>query len=288
MTGCRLNFRRLPVKGRRQNEGESLKKKKWLNCIFGTAAVFCGCSRSPLPDPQVIHGPERTATGHIYMSSAVPTGQASTPISAFTATPSATVLFFTPTVTPVPSVTPVLINYEVPVISQEGLFLKGVPTGVGCVPACIEMMTAWWNSVNDANPVLSAQEVIDRNAEQGLYVAGRGMSSMSAADELAEIGYTHHMYLNSSKEALLAAFRDHGPVGVLVKTNWVPTTMNHAAVLTAYDETTDSVTLNDPFYGSEVSWSWDAFDGIWGLNYAGDRDYSGEVVRRVFFEIYPE
>ena len=114
------------------------------------------------------------------------------------------------------------------------------------------------------------------------------MSSISAADELAEIGYTHNMYLNSSKEALLAALREHGPVGVLVKTNWVPTTMNHAAVLTAYDETTDTVTLNDPFYGSEVSWSWEAFDGIWGLNYAGDRDYSGDVVRRVFFEIYPE
>ena len=114
------------------------------------------------------------------------------------------------------------------------------------------------------------------------------MSSMSAADELAEIGYTHNMYLNSSKQALLAAFREHGPVGVLVKTNWVPTTMNHAAVLTGYDETTDTVTLNDPFYGSEVSWSWEAFDGIWGLNYAGDRDYSGDVVRRVFFEIYPE
>ena len=91
-----------------------------------------------------------------------------------------------------------------------------------------------------------------------------------------------------SKEELLADLEAYGPVGVLVKTNWVPTTMNHAAVLTAYDEATDTVTLNDPFYGSAVSWSWDAFDGIWGLNYAGDRDYSGEVVRRIFFEIYPK
>ena len=150
------------------------------------------------------------------------------------------------------------------------------------------MITSYWNGTDSRYPVLSAQEVIDRNAEQGLYVAGRGMTSASAADELAEIEYVHRMELNSSKEELLAAFKAHGPVGVLVKTNWVPTTMNHAAVLTTYDEATDTVTLNDPFYGSTVTWSWDSFDGIWGLNYAGDKDYSGNVVRRVYFTIYPK
>ena len=182
---------------------------------------------------------------------------------------------------------PKSIRYDVPVIPQEGLTLNGAPTGVGCVPACIEMITAWHHSVSESRPVLSAQEVIDRNAAQGLYVAGRGMTSASAADELAELGYAHRMKMNSSKEELLADLETYGPLGVLVKTNWIPTTMNHAAVLTAYDEAADTVTLNDPYYGSEVSWSWDSFDGIWGLNYAGDRDYSGSVVRRIFFEIYP-
>lgn len=255
--------------------------------IFFAAIVFSGCRPNRLPDPQVIirtKAPETAIRGNRVDDRKVE--------QLFTATasltPALTVSIPKPTLTPRPSKTPMVITYDVPVISQEGLLLEGIPTGVGCVPACIEMMTSWWNNVNRLYPVLTAQEVIDRNAEEGLYVAGRGMSSSSAADELAEIGYTHHIYLNSSKKALLKAFREHGPVGVLVKTNWVPTTMNHVVVLTGYDEATDTVRLNDPFYGSEVSWSWEAFDGIWGLNYAGDRDYSGEVVRRVFFEIYPE
>ena len=233
--------------------------------------LFSGCRREKrLPDPQVVAGPALSVT----------TEPTASPVPSRTSSPTPTLI--------IPSSTPFIIQYEVPVLSQEGLLLNGAPTGVGCVPVCIEMMTAYWNSVSSDHPVLTAQEIIDRNAEEGLYVAGRGMSSLSAADELAEIGYVHEMVLNSSKEELLRLLREHGPVGVLVKTNWVPTTMNHAAVLTYYDEGSDTVTLNDPFYGSTVTWSWESFDGIWGLNYAGDRDYSGNVVRRVLFVIYPE
>ncbi|MBQ6519884.1 MAG: C39 family peptidase [Anaerolineaceae bacterium] len=256
--------------------------EKLFFIMMTTAAVLLsGCRKTGLPDPQVIHGPVITAAANGNMKEESTFTASPSPI--LTATPS-------PTAAPtaVPTRTPLVIEYDVPVLSQDELFLNGAPTGVGCVPVCIEMITACWNDLDSAYPVLPAQEIIDRNSAQGLYVAGRGMSSAAAADELAEIGYTHKMFLNSSKEELLDAFLEHGPVGVLVKTNWVPTTMNHAAVLTAYNEETDTVTLNDPFYGSEVSWTWDAFDGIWGLNYAGDRDYSGEVVRRVFFVIYPE
>lgn len=244
------------------------------------AAILCGCRRGGLPDPQVVPGPVRS-------SAASPTAA---PLITASPTPSLTPskTFEYPTPSATPTAVPLLIDYDVPVISQEGLLLNGAPTGVGCVPACIGMMTAWWNRTDSRYPVLSAQEVIDRNAEQGLYIAGRGMTSLSAADELAELGYIHEMRLNSSKEELLDALEKHGPVSVLVKTNWVPNTMNHAAVLTRYDETADEVTLNDPFYGSTVTWSWGSFDGIWGLNYAGDRDYSGDVIRRVFFTIYPD
>lgn len=243
------------------------------------ALLLTGCGRkSGLPDPQVVAGPAvlpRTVTPTITVT---PSPTASlTPAAPATAVP-----------TLEPSPVPVMIDYDVPVLSQEGLLLNGAPTGVGCVPVCIEMMTAYWNSIHPDLAVLTAQEVIDRNAEQGLYVAGRGMSSMSAADELAEIGYSHEMVFNSSRDELISALEKHGPVGVLVKTNWVPTTMNHAAVLTGYDQESDTVTLNDPFYGSVVRWNWESFDGIWGLNYAGDRDYSGEVVRRVYFTIYPQ
>ncbi len=230
-----------------------------------------GCRVSRLPDPQVVALPSKTAP--LPAETAVPT-------RGITPAPTASL--------PVPTETPAVIEYDVAVIPQDGLLLNGAPTGVGCVPACIEMITAWWHSVSDTYPVLTAQETIDRNAEQGLYAAGRGMTSASAADELAELGYAHRMELNSSKEELLEAFRTNGPVGVLVKTNWVPTTMNHAAVLTAYDPEKDLLTFNDPFYGSTVQWSWESFDGIWGLNYAGDKDYAGNVVRRVFFTIFPK
>ena len=263
-----------------RNQAAALRKSGeqklylYTNLLMVLLIVFlAGCAKKRLPDPQVIPGPN---------------SQTVTASPTFTLTPSQTTSPFPQTDSPTPSATPIVIDYNVPVLSQDGLLLNGAPTGVGCVPVCIEMITAWWNDLDPAYPILGAQEIIDRNAEQGLYVAGRGMSSMSAADELAEIGYFHQMVMNSSKEELLEVLTEHGPVGVLVKTNWVPTTMNHAAVLTSYDEKTDMVTLNDPFYGSTVTWSWDSFDGIWGLNYAGDRDYSGDVVRRVYFTIYPD
>ncbi len=242
--------------------------------LFAALALLSGC-RHKLPDPQVIHNPPQAAAAAAATATA-------------TVSPSPTAVLITATASPEPTETPSASVYDVPVLSQEGLLLNGAPTGVGCVPVCIEMITAWWNSISPDHPILTAQETIDRNAEQGLYAAGRGMTSASAADELEELGYVHRLEMNSSKEELIAAFDAHGPVGVLVKTNWVPTTMNHAAVLTAYDEEKDLYTFNDPFYGSVVQWSWEAFDGIWSLNYAGDRDYSGSVVQRVFFTIYPE
>ena len=246
----------------------------WKQLFFVLVLFLAGCKTKGLPDPQIVPGPSVKATATALILPVDPTRTVSP-----TPSPANPVIE--------PTAAPVVIEYDVPVLSQDGLFLDGVPTGVGCVPVCIEMMTAYWNSLNPVYPVLEAQEIIDRNSAQGYYIAGRGMSSMNAADELAEIGYFHKMELNSSKEILLTELKEHGPVGVLVKTNWIPTTMNHAAVLTFYDEVSDTVTLNDPFYGSTVTWSWDAFDGIWGLNYAGDRDYSGEIVRRVYFVIYP-
>ncbi len=248
------------------------KYSRNLSGLFLFLLLCAACSTAArLPDPQVVMGPTLT------------------PVLSDTQTPGTPTPMPTPMNTPtfVPTEEALHIVYTVEPLSQDGLTLNGAPTGVGCVPVCIEMMTSFWHTAV-GTPILSAQECIDRNAEQELYVAGRGMSSASAADELAELGYIHRMRLNASREELLDALRDYGPVGVLVKTNWVPTTMNHAAVLTSYDEETDTVTLNDPYYGTEVSWSWESFDGIWGLNYAADPDYSGDVVRRVYFVIYPQ
>ncbi len=246
------------------------KHSRIVSGFFLFLLLCAACSSGTrLPDPQVVAGPSLTPALSESQTPGTPT-----PIPA-TETPEVD-----------PTEAPLRIEYAVEPLSQEGLTLDGSPTGVGCVPVCIEMMTAYWHDAA-GTPILSAQECIDRNAEQGLYAAGRGMSSSSAADELAELGYVHQMTLNASREELLEALENYGPVGVLVKTNWVPTTMNHAAVLKSYDAETDTVTLNDPYYGTEVSWSWESFDGIWGLNYAADPDYSGDVVRRVYFVIYP-
>ena len=218
------------VRNRKGDIMHPMKGQRFAKRIIITllACLLCACQPS-LPDPQVVPGPVRpTATAE--------------PSPSPSPSPTVTTTPLPPTPEPTPT-TPAVIAYDVPVLSQEGLLLNGAPTGVGCVPVCIEMMTTWWHNTA-GDPILTAQETIDRNAEQGLYAAGRGMSSASAADELAELGYTHVMVLNSSKEELLDVLQKHGPVGVLVKTNWVPTTMNHAAVLTTYDPQSDEVTLN--------------------------------------------
>ena len=162
---------------------------------FLIPVLLCGCGKK-LPDPQVIHNPPRMTATAEYTATA-------------TASPVPSAISATATVSPEPTETPAASAYDVPVLSQEGLLLNGIPTGVGCVPVCIEMITAWWNSVSPEFPVLTAQETIDRNAEQGLYAAGRGMTSASAADELAERGYIHRMELNSSKEELIEIGRAH-------------------------------------------------------------------------------
>lgn len=179
------------------------------------------------------------------------------------------------------------VIYDVPTISQANLFLNGIETGVGCVPASIEMILRWWHQKNPDYPVLSAQNLIDRNAAQNLYQAGKGMTFSAAEDELDEAGYQMNIELNSNKEDLILALKKFGPLGVQIKTNWIPTTMNHVGVLTAYNAETDSITVNDPFYGRAVSWSWDSFDGIWSLNYAYHPE-KGEIFRRIFFYIVPK
>ena len=135
--------------------------------IFFAAILLSGCRKNRLPDPQVIHGP---APASAIQGNPADTGKSKQIITATatsSATPSAAVPSSTPTETPAPSETPIVLAYKVPVVSQDGLFLEGIPTGVGCVPACIEMMTAWWNSTEPLHPVLTAQEVIDRMRNRG-------------------------------------------------------------------------------------------------------------------------
>ncbi len=174
--------------------------------------------------------------------------------------------------------------YAVPFMSQSGLKYKGVETKLGCTAASIQMILDYWKTLDPENKRLSAQRLIDINTAQGTFHSGTGLSIENVVDELNQLGYRVRIYQNSDKETLLKTFHESGPQALLVKTEWVPLGANHLVVLTAYDSESDTVTINDPWYDYTVSWEWDAFDGIWGLNYSEKKD--GYLVR-AFFNIFP-
>ena len=269
--------------------------KRWFKILKSYVLVtilgivfLCGCAKSvpiasdqgsrtlPLPDPEQITVPKRTAT--------IP--------EELTSQPSMTV-----TVTPELCATPTLIkisqdslwlqskSYPVPMMSQAGLKYKGIETKLGCTAASIQMILDYWKSVDSENKRLSAQRIIDINTSQGTFHAGTGLSVENVVDELELLGYRAEIYRNGDKLALLKAFHENGPQALLVKTEWIPQGANHLAVLVAYDQEADTVTINDPWYDYTVTWDWDAFDGIWSLNYSVNKD---GFLNRVFVNIVPE
>ena len=179
------------------------------------------------------------------------------------------------------------IHYDVPILSQEGLYLDGVHTGVGCVPVCIEMITRYWEAEKGLEH-LDAQHIIDIKSAEGKYRAGYGMAAGDAADMMNKIGYHYRFRSNSDKEELIASFTEYGPLGVMVKTRWEPQRQNHSVVMIGWNPETEEITLNDPFYGSAVTWTWEQFDGIWGLNYNADKGENAKIMRRIYYIIYPD
>lgn len=220
-----------------------------------------------------------------------------------TATGTATITL-TPTITPTITLTPTpsLIprrptatlseeyfhgsyDYELPFLSQSGLKYRGAETNLGCTAASIQVTLDFWHTYNEDYPTMKAQQIIDINTSQGTFVAGKGLSISNVEDELNNMDYYLGIRRNSEKQELIDALERYGPLPVLVKTGWTPSKTNHLAVLTGYDPDTDTVTLNDPWYDWPVSWNWEAFDGIWGLNYS---ENEGGYLTRTFFFIVPK
>ena len=178
-----------------------------------------------------------------------------------------------------------LVYEDVPLISQRGLRYAGYQTGVGCSFAASAMALAFWHDYKDEYPELSAQELLDLNVSQGSFDPVTGIAITQLQDDFESMGYRLGTRRNSNKEELLAALERYGPVITLVKVTWKETGQNHSALLVAYDEKTDEVTLNDPWESKPITMTYDAFDWIWGLNYAGK---GTAELRRVFFFIVPK
>lgn len=232
-----------------------------------------------LPPPQLIHLPSVTP---IFIEETLTT----TPLSESQSNIKTLPTFFqTPTLKAVSGFEPDSKEYDVPLITQDGLKYKGVKTTLGCTAASVQMILDYWKKVNPENKTISAQKIIDINTSQGTFISGEGLSIENVKDELQNIGYILEMYQNSNKEELLSVFDQFGPQILLVKTGWVPTGANHLVVLVAYDKETDTVTVNDPWFDHPFTWDWEAFDGIWSLNYSQKEN---GYLTRSFFNIRPE
>ena len=231
-----------------------------------------------LPPPQQIQLPSLTPFSAVEISTAtfLPENRLkSATLPAF---------FQTPTLKVVSGIEPDSKEYDVPLVTQDDLKYKGVKTTLGCTAASVQMVLDYWKTINPDYKTISAQKIIDINTSQGTFRTGEGLSIENVKDELQNIGYVLEIYQNSDKEQLLSIFDEFGPQILLVKTGWVPTGANHLVVLVAYDKETDTVTVNDPWFDHPFTWDWEAFDGIWSLNYSQKEN---GYLTRSFFNIRP-
>lgn len=172
-------------------------------------------------------------------------------------------------------------TYDLPLITQSDLKFRGSPTKLGCTAASVEMILDFWNTYQNEYPTISAQTLINLNTAQGTFHAKTGLSIENVEDELKNNHYYLGIQRNSTKEDLLDALVRYGPLAVLTKTEWTPFGANHLVVLKEYDAENDTVTFLDPWYEWPVTWDWEAFDGIWSLNYSEEEN--GYLTRTFFF-----
>ncbi|HQE91262.1 MAG TPA: C39 family peptidase [Anaerolineae bacterium] len=153
--------------------------------------------------------------------------------------------------------------HNVPAISQQDLTYDGRETDFGCAPTAVSMVTEYWHQQDPDNQTSSAQELLDKNVEQGIF-EGRGMSVTNIHDELAALGYEAKDYSNANLETLKQEVAK-GPVVAAVKlgmsTNM--TEHNHSVVVTGISENNE-VRINDPWTGESRTYSWNTFNASWG------------------------
>jgi len=151
--------------------------------------------------------------------------------------------------------------HDVPTVSQQDLTYKGRETDYGCAPAAVSMVTEYWHQQDPSNKTSSAQELLDKNVEQGIF-EGSGMSVTYLHDELAALGYEAKDYSNANLETLKQEVAK-GPVVAAVKLNMRTDGTNHSVVVTGISENNE-VRVNDPWTGESRMYSWETFNASWG------------------------
>ena len=266
------------------------------------SAIFIGGCNLPSPgkgDPSA--GLSETLSAAVMETRmSLQTTTAAEPTITSTALPTPTIKF-TPTPTLTPTLTPTFgltatptlgpdyfhgtLRYDVGFVSQEGLKIGNKPVSTGCTPASVQMILDFWHAFKEEYPTMSAQQLININLSQNRFDASGGMNIMDTEDELRNMNYYLGTRTDSNKEELLTALERYGPILVLTKVNWTPFGANHMAVVTGYDPESDFIHIMDPWQtGGVMEFSYEGFDGIWGLNYLADED---DLLQRAFFFIVP-
>lgn len=151
--------------------------------------------------------------------------------------------------------------HDVPAISQQTLIYQGRETDYGCAPTAVSMVTEYWHQQGPNNKTSSAQELLDKNVEQGIF-KGDGMSVTYIHDELVALGYEAEDHANANLETLKQEVAK-GPVIAVVKLNMRTDGTNHSVVVTGISENNE-VRVNDPWTGSARTYSWNTFNASWG------------------------
>jgi len=173
---------------------------------------------------------------------------------------------------------------DVPLQSQKGLTYGEQETEYGCTPTATSMILDYWHSQDSANETMSAQQLLDTNAGQGVF-GDKGMSATNVLDEVSGLGYGSEVHTNSNLEALKEAVAK-GPVIAVVKLNMKTTGENHAIVVTGISEDGQQVRINDPWTGEAHTYSWSEFSKSWGADFGKDKQ-GNAFSKNNFVEIWP-
>jgi hypothetical protein len=165
---------------------------------------------------------------------------------------------------------------NVPTQSQHGLEYRGARNEYGCTVTSASMILDYYHAQSPNHQTLSAQELLNVNAQQGEFTS-TGMSASNLRDELDKLGYTATDHPNATKTELLEAVKE-GPVIAVVKLNLKTTGDNHAVVVTGISD--DQVRVNDPWTGAARTYDWDEFGKSWGANFGKDAPINNFVVIR--------
>ena len=161
---------------------------------------------------------------------------------------------------------------DVPSKSQKDLTYNGRATQYGCAPTATSMLLDYWHAQDSANKTMSAQDLLDVNAEQGEFKS-TGMSVTNIHDEVQRLGYgVVEDYVDSDLDTL----KEHvaqGPVITAVKLNMKTSGENHSIVVTGISQD-NQVRVNDPWTAESRTYSWEEFSRSWGADFGtGTRNH---------------